>query len=153
MFVERDQIAAPLQGCRDPLDALVMGGKRSHSVGGPQRIDLEILVGELPGDRQRPIGVLGCLWPVVGIEIDMAMGRDQRSRLAAAIAEFYRKLARAFEGLQRLRNGGSVIAAGPLISAPAAAQAPPPFAGPAPFSSPPEPRPPGRRPPAAPENA
>ena len=118
MFVERDQIATPLQGRRDPLDALATGGNRSHPVGGPQRIDLQILVGEFAGDRQRPIGVVGCLRPIVGIEIDMAMRRDQRPSLAATIAELDGKLARPFEGLQRLRNGGPMVESDHVIGTP-----------------------------------
>src|SRR5882724_4607763 len=98
MFVERDQIATTFQDCSDSLDALTMGGNCSHSVSGPQRIDLQVLVGQLAGDRQRSIGVLSCLWPVVGVEIDMAMGRDQRPGLAAKVTQLNGKLARSLEG-------------------------------------------------------
>ena len=50
MFVERDQIAAPLQRRRDPLDALAPGGDRSHPVRGPQCIYFQILIGQISGD-------------------------------------------------------------------------------------------------------
>ena len=118
MLVERDQVAAPFQRRRNPLDALATGGNRSHPVGGPQRIDLQLFIGQFTGDRHRPIGVLGCLRPEVGVEIDMAMGRDQRPGLAAAVAELNGKLARPLKRLQRLRNGGPMVQSDHIIGAP-----------------------------------
>jgi hypothetical protein len=118
MFVERDQVAAPLQRRRNPLDALATGGNRSHPVGRPQRIDLQVLVGQFASDRERPIGIFGRLRPILSVEIDMAMGRDQRPGLAATVAELDGKLARPFEGLQRLRNGGPMIQSDHIVGAP-----------------------------------
>ncbi len=118
MFVERDQVATPFQDRRDPLDALAMGGDCFHSVSGSQRIDLQILVGQLAGDRQRSIGVLGCLWPVVCVEIDMAMGRNQRPGLAVTVTQLNGKLARPLEGLHRLGNGRPMIKSDHVVGAP-----------------------------------
>ena len=118
MFVERDQVATPLQRRRNPLDAVATGGNRSHPVGGPQGVDLQVLVGQFAGDRERPIGVVGRLWPVVRVEIDVAMRRDQRPGLAATVAELNGKLARPFESLQRLRNGGPMVEADHIVGAP-----------------------------------
>ena len=48
----------------------------------------------------------------------MAMGRDQRPSFAATVAELNGKLARPFEGLQRLRNGGAMIESDHVVGAP-----------------------------------
>ena len=118
MFVERDQVAAPLQRRRNALDAVATGGNRSHPVGGPQGIYLQVLVGQFAGDRERPIGVVGRLRPILRVEIDVAMRRDQGPGLAATVAKLDSKLARPFEGLQRLRNGGPMIQSDHIVGAP-----------------------------------
>ena len=88
MFVERDQVAATLQGLpRFALCRSRSASDCSHPVGGPQRVDLEVLVAQFARDRERTIGVGGRLRPEGRVEVDMAVGRDQRPSLAMTVAE------------------------------------------------------------------
>ena len=80
--------------------------------------DHTILVGQFAGDCQGSIGVVGCLRPIVRVEVDMAMGWDQSPGFAAAVAKLDSKLAGPLKGLQRLCNGGSVVQPNHVVGTP-----------------------------------
>ena len=117
MFVKCDQVSTPLQCRRNPLYAVAPGGNGSHPVRGPKGVHFQVLVSQFAGDCQCPIGVVGCLRPIVRVEVDMAMGRDQRPGLAASVAELDGKLAGPFKGLQRLCNGRSMVEPDHIVGA------------------------------------
>ena len=87
-------------------------------MGRSQGIDLKLLVTQFARDRERAVGIIGCLRPVVRVEVDVAMGRDQSSGFSVSVAKLHGKPARLFERVQRLCNSWTVVKTNHIVRAP-----------------------------------